>query len=784
MVNGPSKPQEYFLIGVDSSSTVAYGFTKLFAFKFNIVKNEIVRNVTLNSVWPSLSFVPHAFDLTDSWAVIAGYGYSTAGKMQYVTLGCLIDLISFTGLSCQTLIGETTYLVPSKIVVYNELYEMSVAIRNQKILVGIPRLDSVVLLTNTETSLLVSHVHTVSYISSSSFGRSVDWVDDSTIAVLVYNSFLTPWSKSQIFVYEEKSVSLTSPLYTFPNSQQIIGGRLSSPYLVRLVITIKGNMALLTDRSDILIVPIAPVGYVSTWIDTTNITFVFYYSFTLCIGGTYKNDSGLGPCSICPPNTRNPGTLSNGVTTCMPCSSNSSNSFCPLASLVDIDLNRTSSYSQATAYPVTADTTDIEDILLENVFQISSNSHCLMISPLFWALVVGTFSFLIWMGMWMIKLCKWKQGMSYRKKAKTIFKSTDLIGEGTLWIGGLITFPLFVLLSFSCWFAVSFLHRYPIEQVTGPPNFSCDETLINSKFSTGLELRSVPKAIDAQPIFNYLNNQVFVLTVELINTGFTCADTIAQENRIGSYASISMLCRRSTSDAITSVTFSLPNHYATVQLNLTGPHWIGGVRLCVRASGYIEKTYTVQELDFCKFFSTPNQTLGRSSRFPVIFTKNINMTRTMENRAPNLFSGLWIPTFGGETSSDEIYYTQFGDYLRYISARTIVQFVFDERAFYIKNIQSPIMRRPQMVFHALLFTSLCIELFALIFLFVNLLIVPMIRQIRSRCRQYQQRKDNHRQSTNKNLVTLHQHNSSTCTVGMQVDLDTILDAESSQSSKY
>jgi hypothetical protein len=784
VVDGPRKPQEYFLIGVDSSGTVAYGLTKFFMFKFDIVKNEIVENVMLNSLWPSLSFLPHAFDLTDSWAVIIGYGHSTAGKKQYVTLGCLIDLISFTGLSCQTLIRETTYLVPSKVVVYNELYEMSVAIRNKKILVGIPRLDSVVVLTNTGTSLIVSHVHTVSYTSSSSFGRSVDWVDDSTIAVLVYNSFLTPWSKSQIFVYKETSVSLTSALYTFPNSQQIIGKRLSNPYLVRLVITTKGNMALLTDRSDILIVPIAPAGYVSTWIDMTNITFVFYYSFTLCIGGTYKNDSGLGPCSICPPGTRNPGTLSNRVTTCMSCSGNSSNSFCPLASLVDIDPNRIPSYTQATAYPVTADTTDIEDILLENVFQISSNPHCLMISPLFWALVVGTFSFLIWMGMWVIKLCKWKQGMSYRKKAKTIFKSTDLIGEGTLWIGGLITFPLFVLLSFSYWFSVSFLHRYPIEQVTGPPNFSCDKTLINSKFSTGLELLSVPKGMDAQPIFNHLNNQVFELTVELINTGFTCANITAQENRIGSYASISMFCRRSISDAITSVTFSLPHHYATVQLNLTGPHWIGGARLCVRAAGYSDKIYTLQELDFCKFFSTPNQTLGRASRFPVIFTKSINMTRTMENRAPNLFLGLWIPTFGGGTSSDEIYYTQFGDYLRYISALTIVQFVFDERAFYIKNIQSPIVRPPQMLFHALLFTSLCIELFALIFLFANLLIVPIIRRIQSACRQRRRRKKNHHQTTNKKLVTLNQHQSSTCTIGIQVDFDTVSVVESPQSNKY
>jgi hypothetical protein len=578
-------------------------------------------------------------------------------------------------------------------------------------------------------------------------------------------------------------VSLTSPLYTFPNSQQIIGRRLSSPHLVRVVITAKGNMALLTDRSDILIVPVAPAGYASAWIDTNARAFAFYYSSIPCIGGTSKDEPGLGPCSICPPRTRNPGTLPSGLTTCIPCSANSSTSFCSLAALVDIDLSTVPSYSQATAYPESADTTNIEDILLANVFHISSDPHCLVISPLFWALIVGALSFLIWVLMTVIKVYKWKHGEHYRAKAKKVFKRTDLIGEGKLWIGGLVTFPIVVLLLFSCWFSVSFLKRYPIEQMSGPATFACDQTLINSKFTTGLELLSLPKSIDAQPIFMFLDSQVFVLTVELINTGFTCATVTAQENRIGtSYSSLSTLCTQSTSDATTSVTFTLPQHYAAVQLNLTGPHWVGGVRLCLRADGFTDTTYTVRALDFCQLFWTPNQTLGRASRIPVILTKNINMTKTMETTEPTLYSGLWVPTFGGMTLSERTYYAQFGNYLRYISALTIIQIVVDERSSYIKNIQDPIVRTPEVVFHMFLFTALVIELFALTFLLVKLLIAPFFYRIQSACQECRIR-DNNRGDIDRKLISLHQYDVSTSIRETQIDLETLPDVEYPRSIK-
>jgi hypothetical protein len=719
--------QQYFLIGIDTNRTFAYGFTSSFVFKLDIYANQILLNLTADSVWPSEGFIPHAMDVADTWAVVAGYGYSDVVKQNYATWGCLINLSVLINATCISITSETTYLVPSNVVSYNELYELSVAIRNQQILVGVQRLNSIVTLENLGTSLNVTQVNTLSYPDASSFGRVVAWADDTTMAVLILDPGEISWSQSQIFVYDVASVTLTTPLFTFPNNQQILGSRLSYPFFARFGITTTGNMAILTGDANYLIIPVASAGYASNWVDTTARVFVFYFQPETCIGGTYKNNSGLGPCQICPPHTRNPGTLAYAVLQCIPCS-NTTNSFCPLASLMDIDLSTVSTYSQVLAYPETADTTNIEDLLVENMFQISSNQHCLIISPLLWTLVVSGVCILILIIMMVIKHCGCQQYSSCRKRAQIIFKHTDIIGEGEMWAGGLATLAIIVLVSFSYWFSVSFIQRYPIEKISGPATFACDETLSNAQFSSGLELLAIPKSDDAQPIFDLLDQQIFYLTVELINTGFNCSSITTQENISASkYVLLTMNCSQSISNAITSVTFPLPAHLTTVQINMTGPYWLGAFRLCIRGTGQVQTSYTLRQLDFCQFYAAPNEAIGRLTYIPIVFIKNINMTQALNSGDPTLYSGLWMPTFSNVSLSDEAYYVEFGNYLRYMSSLTILQVEFDEHPFFIKNIQQPIVRTAELIFHGLLFTSLCIELFAFFFLLIKLIIIPLIR---------------------------------------------------------
>ena len=139
-----------------------------------------------------------------------------------------------------------------------------------------------------------------------------------------------------------------------------------------------------------------------------------------------------------------------------------------------------------------------------------------------------------------------------------------------MWAGGLATLAIIVLISFSYWFSASFIRRYPIEEISEPATFACDQSLINAQFSTGLELLAIPKSEDSQPIFDLLDEQIFYLTVELINTGFKCNSITTQENLIGTkYVPLAIDCSQSISNATTSVTFPLPRHQTTVQINMS-----------------------------------------------------------------------------------------------------------------------------------------------------------------------------------------------------------------------
>ena len=50
-----------------------------------------------------------------------------------------------------------------------------------------------------------------------------------------------------------------------------------------------------------------------------------------------------------------------------------------------------------------------------------------------------------------------------------------------------------------------------------------------------------------------------------------------------------------------------------------------------------------------------------------------------------------------------------------------------ETPFYIKNVQSPIAKRPEILFRTLLFSFLCLEVFVMAFLFGKLILVPIYR---------------------------------------------------------
>jgi hypothetical protein len=60
---------------------------------------------------------------------------------------------------------------------------------------------------------------------------------------------------------------------------------------------------------------------------------------------------------------------------------------------------------------------------------------------------------------------------------------------------------------------------------------------------------------------------------------------------------------------------------------------------------------------------------------------------------------------------------------------TTLTIVIREASYYIKNLQSPIARLPDIIFRLLLFTILCLEISGLIYLIFKLLIIPLYNKI-------------------------------------------------------
>jgi hypothetical protein len=52
-----------------------------------------------------------------------------------------------------------------------------------------------------------------------------------------------------------------------------------------------------------------------------------------------------------------------------------------------------------------------------------------------------------------------------------------------------------------------------------------------------------------------------------------------------------------------------------------------------------------------------------------------------------------------------------------------------ETTYYIKNVQSPIAKQPEIIFRTLLFSFLCLEICAIVFVVCKLLLIPLYRKI-------------------------------------------------------
>jgi hypothetical protein len=260
------------------------------------------------------------------------------------------------------------------------------------------------------------------------YGKSVTWLTNSQAAILVstYSSDYSTWYSSQVYLYTSlNSTSIpSSPSAVIFNSQQPLPSTINSQ-LIQITSTPESLAILDIDGGVVLVLAEAPGSYAST--DTTNSPIaasmpVVSYSAS-CIAGTYKPDSGVHPCILCPSGSRNPG--GNNAISCITCSPDS---FCPLGAAYELNSTLLTSVSQAYAYPRSPDLTLFDDILIQNMFSLGSTPHCVAVSPIFWTLMVLILCSLLLIGMTTLHWCFPPQKRDkYRNVIKKIFEKTDLI---------------------------------------------------------------------------------------------------------------------------------------------------------------------------------------------------------------------------------------------------------------------------------------------------------------------------------------------------------------------
>ncbi len=146
-------------------------------------------------------------------------------------------------------------------------------------------------------------------------------------------------------------------------------------------------------------------------------------------------------------------------------------------------------------------------------------------------------------------------------------------------------------------------------------------------FHVILQLLSIKKNENEQPIFDLLDSQLFNLTIELINTGFICENLTIQQNP-GETSPIILIksfnCSIKLNNSTLVISNILSDHQITLQYNLTGPYFIGGLKICFFGNNLTNQNYKLQQLDFCQFLSTENESLSNSPYINVEITKIIN----------------------------------------------------------------------------------------------------------------------------------------------------------------
>ena len=752
--------QEYMLLKVDPQQKYVYVFTDIEAFSYEITTNRIDQRVLMNDTifWQNRTKISvRSFDLTNEWALVAAFARApNPVRSRYYVL--LLELRPLR------LINSLTFydygIDMSETLVYNSHYDLSISIapHNSLVAIGAPSLNSVALceisrIQNGNRSDWTIKVQQAAFSTTvesgnNGFGRIVAWLDDegsNLLVVLMDTAKQQVWLLSQMHVYSNVSISSKIvdgvPEFVFPNSQQpILYWPGATKLLIRQLVSVGNNLILLLDESFLLYIPSAPFGLCSVMVSHRYGIYINIFEARTCVGGSHKNKSSPGPCTPCPTQTKSVSinddkNMTVPMSMCIPCELSS---FCPLGASGDVNLSDVASYSQTFVYPTGGATDSYDDLLLENFFSFGvTSAHCLVVSPLFWLLLIFGLCFSLWLTMHIMKSHE-KRRLSpidiQQQRVKLFLKHVDIIQDGEHWISGLASFAIVVVIGLTAWFAASYVKLYPIE-TSSDMRAACDASIRNARFDNALQL-PLPMPDGSQwMIFDLLQAQSFSMSIDVINTAARCDNITVQQNR-NNVLPVTLKkqnCSLMNNNVTVSFNFLLPAHQTTIQVDIIGPYFIGALRLCFLApADYSQGANRVHQLNACSLFLTPNQTIGSYIAFTVSLVKVVNVTQSPSDDGNDIYDGRWYPKISSDSLSDELVLDQYGQYMRYVNDRTSFSIDIFEESYFLQNNQKPIVQVTALTFHTLLFISLIIEIFATTFLLFKLCCLPMFRMARVR----------------------------------------------------
>ena len=738
------KHQEYYIIAAHPTGQFVYGFSNEFIFIWNSANISNLNIWSGNVTWNDTSFIPHAVDVSDTFGVVTGFIKNSQNST--VKYNATIYLFQFNILNSQQgiiIVNQYTpeatpntwqdLLTNSDVYYYSAKYDMSVSIdKNRQVLVGMQFINRVFLLSiNISNPIHLNFVSRYTNGRTIGNGKSVAWSDNGIAAILVNLYTMNYiWTMSQVFIFDIYAtgyISTTIPLSVFPNSRQTLPSSFSSVFL-NVVSSPSSALALLDDKGNILIFTPTEPEYYPNVQDTGRMPFVT--SAAPCKAGFFKNKSGVHDCVLCPSGTKNPG---NSSRQCIPCEASS---FCPLGSVADISYSLFPTISQAIPYPRSTSSVVFDEILLTTMFSIGEGA-CLVKSPMFWAVIVATIVILIIVAMEIIHVFGTNQrSKKVRKILQTIFRHTDLIGEGEYWISGLVSFCVIVIVGFACAFSVQYVKQYPIE-TSRPSYFACDPTIRNAKFETNVQSLAIPFAKEEQTMFDLLNAQRFTLTIDFINTMINC-DAVWLEGLYGLTWTTLRWLDCNNINAILTLIVELPFQLISVRVYLEDSKTVGGIRMGLSGLSNYSGSYTLRELNFRQAYWKNEHVLSRTLPVALSLTKVINETEPMEGDQSD-FTGIYIPTFTVDMNS---LFVTIDQYIRSALVLTTLSIDITETSYYVKNSQEPIARHSEIIFRDVLFSLCCLELFGLAFLAYKLAFKPLYYKfVRSKLRQ--KYNDNH-----------------------------------------